>query len=168
MATATMLPDLAVGLAETMADAFETRRVEEWTSEEVSAAIFACHFLRDLFAMARRSIEDSLSAGVEAKTFFAHYEDAVADLDAVLATVEQLVAQARTRHLPKLTEEFVLHYQAFGSDLASLRQFLTEALTKAKTRSRPIDWKRVQEVEAAYQRGETRPFQQLSEKQPEE
>ena len=71
MATATMLPDLAVGFAETMANTFETGRVEELTPEEVSTAIRMCVFLQDLFAQARRSMVEGLSQGVDARAFAA-------------------------------------------------------------------------------------------------
>jgi hypothetical protein len=159
MATATMLPDLAVGLAETMADAFETRRVEELTSDEVSAAIFACHFLRDLFAMARRSIADGLARGADARAFAARYEQGVTGLEAVLTATERVVRKARTGPLPPPAEQFLSNYRALMDDILSLHQFLAEAVAKAKLPARPIDQQRVHEAEAAYARGETKPFQ---------
>jgi hypothetical protein len=69
-----MLPELALGLAAQVANAIEKGKLEDLTSDEVSAAIFASHFLRSMFGMARRSIEASLCAGVDAKTFVAQYE----------------------------------------------------------------------------------------------
>jgi hypothetical protein len=157
-----MVPDLAFEFAETMADAFETRKVEELTSEEVSAAIFACHFLRHLFTMARRSIEECLCAGIDAKAFAARYEKAIVDLEAILGTVERVVTRAQTTPLPPPAEQFISNYRALMDDILNLRQFLVEAVAKAKLPVRPIDWKRAQEAEAAYARGETRPIQRSS------
>jgi hypothetical protein len=159
MATATMLPDLAVGFAETMVSTFETRRVEELTPEEISTAIRMCVFLQDLFAQARRSIAEGLSQGVDAGEFATKYQRAVTDLEAVLTTAQRVVTKARTSPLPPAAEQFVSSYRALMDDMLSLRQFLADAVAKAKLPVRPIDWKRVQEAEAAYARGETNPFQ---------
>jgi hypothetical protein len=159
MATATMFADLAVGFAETMAKTFEMGRVEELTPEEVSTAIRMCVFLQDLFAQARRSIAEALSQGVDARAFAAKYEQAVTDLEAVLTTAQRVVTKARTSPLPPPAEQFISSYRALMDDMLSLHEFLAEAVAKAKLPVRPIDWKRVQEAEAAYAKGETKPFQ---------
>jgi hypothetical protein len=164
MATATLPPDPLLGLAVKWADAFEEVQVEALTPEQVSAAILACRFLRDLFAMARRSIEASLGAGVDAQAFAAQYEPTVTDLDTLVRTVDRVVAAARTSLPPTRSEEFVSQHHSLGAEIAGLRQFLLEALAKAKTPVRPMDWKRAQESEAAYTRGETKPFQRSTTK----
>jgi hypothetical protein len=165
MAEATLLPDLGVGFAEEMTRAFETRPVQQLTAEEVSGAIFVCAFLRNLFGMVRRSIEAGLQAGVEAKAFASKYEKAAAALEPIEATVRQAVERARAGKLPVLTQEFLASYEALGDDMASLRAFVVEAVAKAKIPARAIDWERVEAVRAAYERGETRPFQRSSEEQ---
>jgi hypothetical protein len=162
MATATVLPDMALQFAERMSEALEPGRVEELSVQEVSAAILTCSFLRNLFSMVRQSIETALSDGVDAKSFAAKYERAVPELDKIMATTARVVQKARTSHLPPPTEELVTNYQALGEALADLRHFLVEVLAKVKAPVRPIDWTRVQEAEAAYARGETKPFQKTS------
>ena len=61
-----------------------------------------------------------------------------------------------------LGEEMISRFEDLDSDLTSLRQFLLEALEKAKKPARPIDWQRVREAEEAYARGETKPFRKTT------
>jgi hypothetical protein len=114
MGTATFVPDLALGFAQMMNDVFEKCKVEELTASEVSDAIFFGRVVRDVLAKARQSIEASLCAGVDAHAFAAKYERTVTDLDALLTTVEQVVAKARTSRLPAPAEELVSSYQDLG------------------------------------------------------
>jgi hypothetical protein len=165
MDTATILPNLAVGFAEKMAHAFEIGRVEELAPEEVSTAIRLCAVLQDLFAQTRRSIAAELSQGVEARGFAAKYERAVIDLEAVLKVTQRVVTKARTNSLPPPAEQFVSSYRALMDEMLSLHRFLAEAVETAKRPVRPVDWKRVQEAEAAFARGETKPFQRSSKKE---
>jgi hypothetical protein len=156
MTTTTMLPGRFV---ETMADMLETGSVQEMTSEEVSVAISMCVLLQGIFSRARRAIEEGLSQGVDGCEFVAKYERAVTDLEEVLTTAQRVVAKARMSPLSPSVELFISNYGALMDDMLSLRQFLAEAVAKAKQPVRPIDWNRVQEAEAAYARGETKPFQ---------
>ncbi len=159
MATATMVPDLLVGLAATMANAFETRSVVELPPDDLSAGLSLCVSLQDLVKKARRSIEEGLSQGVDARAFAAKYERAVTGLETVLTTTERIITRARTSPLPPPAEQFVSGYRALLDDMISLHQFLAEAVAKAKLPVRPIDWNRVKEAEDAYARGETKLFQ---------
>jgi hypothetical protein len=159
MDTATILTDLAVGFADAMANTFETATVEDLTPEEVSTAIRMCAFLQDLFAQVRRSIVERLSQGVDAAVFAARYERAVTDLTAVLTTTQRVVTKPRMEPLPPPAEQFVSSYRALMDDMVSLHHLLADAVAKAKLPVPSIDWKRVQEAEAAYARGEAKPFQ---------
>jgi hypothetical protein len=163
MAPATLFPDLATGFAEKMAGALESRRVEDLSADEVAAAIFACSFLRSLLSMARRSIEATLREGVDARAFADRYEPAVTEVDRVTDLTERVAERARTGDLPVLAQEFLADFRALGEDLAGFRQFLAEAVAKAKAPLPPIDLGRVQEAQAAYDRGSTRPFRKGAE-----
>jgi hypothetical protein len=149
-----MLPDLIAGFTQ----AVERVRVEEMTPEDASAAIRLCVFLQGLFAEARQEIEEELSRGVDARAFAARYKRMVAGLDAILLT-HRGVTKAQASELPSPGEQFIVSYQALLDDLSSLHQLLAEALAKAKLPVRPVDWKRVQEAEDAYAKGQTKPFQ---------
>jgi hypothetical protein len=144
---------------ETMTETVVTGKVEELTSEQVSAAIGMCGLLRNLFVDARRSIERGLSQGVDAKEFAAKYEQAVVNLEAVLTTTQKVVTKARIGSLPPPAEQVVASFTALMDDLLSLHQFLAGAVATAKMPHAPVDWKRVQEAKAAYERGETKVFQ---------
>jgi hypothetical protein len=163
MAPVTLFPDLATGLAATLADALKGRNVDDLSAAEVSAAIFTCSFLRNLVSIARRSIEATLCEGVDAKAFAANSERAIAELDRVRVVAERVAERARTGHLPVLAQEFVTNFQGLERDLTDLRRFLLEAVARAKAPLGPIDLKRLQEAQAAYDRGATRPFRQKSE-----
>jgi len=159
MAIATILPDLAVEFAERMANRFDEGKVEELTPDEVATAIRMCAFLQDLFAQARRSLVEGLSQGVDARAFAAKYERAVTELGAVLITAQRVVTKARTSILPPPAEQFLSSYRALMDDMSSLHGVLAEAVAKAKLPLRPVDWKRVQDAEAAYASNETKPFE---------
>jgi hypothetical protein len=158
MGMTSIVPDLAMGCAERINAAFDANNVEDWTPDDVSAAIFACNSLQTLVALARRSIDSALRKGVDAKAFAAKYEGVVGHLGAVAKTVDRLAAAIPLSQRPILTEELVRSYRNVGNELTILREFLTDALSKTKT-PRPIDWKRIEAAEAAYARGETKPLQ---------
>jgi hypothetical protein len=158
MATATLLPNLAVEWAGTMANAFETSRVDTLTPEELRAALSMCAALQDLFASARRSIAERLAQGEDAGAFAADYEQLVVGLKELWTTTERTVTKARTSPLPPAAEQFVASYRSLMDEIAGLHQFLANAVAKAKQPLGSIDNRRVQEAEAAYARGETKPF----------
>ena len=158
MATPTMFPDLAVGFAEKMANTFDGR-IKELSPDQASIAIRACAFLQDLFAQARRSIEEELSQGVEAGAFVAKYERLASDLEPVLTTTQRVVTEARSILHSEPVGQVVSSYRALMDEMLSLHEFLAKAVAKAKLPARPVDWKRVQEAETAYASGETKPFQ---------
>jgi hypothetical protein len=160
MLCATFVPDLALGFAEKMSATVE--KVEEFSESDGETAVLACQFLQMLFAKARNSIESMLSEGVEARSFVTQYERTAAELADIATAIEQAVARSRSRPARAMANAFIANYQALGQEIESLRQMLVEALAKAKAIPRPIDWQRVQEVEAAYQQGATKPFQRSS------
>jgi hypothetical protein len=124
------------------------------STDEVATAIRTCQFIRSLVADAHRTIMEELRGGVDAKVFAVKYEKAVSDLDRMVETAKQMVAKAQATTLPAPAQQFLADYQELACDLASLRQFLADALAKAKIPPRAIDWKHVGEVEEAHARGE--------------
>jgi hypothetical protein len=155
MATATVFPDLAVGLVEKMAEAFGDHKVQELPPEEIAAATSICRAIRHLFTAARHSVERSLSEGVDVKAFTARYDPTLSSLELISVSVARVAASAGPA--PDLAGEFLSELRALGGDVADLQHLLGEALSKAKAPLRPIDWDRVREAEAAYARGETKP-----------
>ncbi|MHB1423556.1 MAG: hypothetical protein ACYC3I_10250 [Gemmataceae bacterium] len=160
MAVATFETDIAAGTAESVDRVFASTK--ELSAEDVDTALFACNFIQTLFRTARRSIENTLGQGVDAKAFAARYERAISTLDTVKGAVSRVLAKLKGSRLPARGEELISRYEDLDTDLASLRQFLLEALEKAKKPLRPIDWQRVRDVEEAYARGETKPFRKTA------
>jgi hypothetical protein len=160
MAVATLETAIAAGTAESLDRVFAS--VEELSTEDVDTTLAACNFIQTLFRTARASIESALRQGVDAKVFVAKYERAVGTLDTVKGAVSRVLARLKGRRLPARGEELISRYEDLDTDLASLRQFLLDALEKAKKPLRPIDRQRVREVEEAYARGETKPFRKTA------
>jgi hypothetical protein len=166
MTTATMSSQSVVDtkLAEAMAGALAeaAEKVEVLTAEQLSNWNRGCDFLRSLNKQARQSIEEVLCQGVDAKAFVAGFEGELAALSRVASITGRVLTIARNSPLPPEGEEFVANYRALLDEVLSLHQFLADAVAKAKAPRRSIDWQRVHEVEAAYARGETKPFQPSS------
>jgi flavin-binding protein dodecin len=162
MAVATFETAIAAGTAESLDRAFAS--VEELSAEDVQSALDVCDFIQTRFRKARESIESALCQGVDAKAFAAKYERAVGTLDSVMGAVSRVLERLKGGRLPVRGEELISRYQNLNAVLANLRQFLLEALSRAKNPLRPIDWQRVREVEEAYARGETKPFRNTAEK----
>ncbi|HTU90454.1 MAG TPA: hypothetical protein VMF69_10305 [Gemmataceae bacterium] len=160
MAVATLETAIAAGTAESLDRIFAS--VEELSAEDVHTALVVCDFIQSRFRTARTSIESALCRGVDAKAFVAKYEAAVSTLDTVTEAMNRVLARLRRSRLPALGEELISRYEDLNKDLASHRQFLMEALDKAKKPLRPIDWQHVREVEAAYVRGETKPLRKIA------
>lgn len=157
-----MVSDLAVGFARQMASAFETDNVEQLAPDQALTAIHLCKFLQSLFADARRSIDSRLAQGVDASTFAGTYGRAVADLETALAATERVVARGRDASLSPQAALFVSSYRDLMDEMLGLRKFLQEAVAKAKLPPRAVDRKRIDAAEAAFDRGQTRPFQRSS------
>lgn len=160
MAVATFETAIAAGTAESLDRIFAS--VEELSAEDVDTTLAVCNFIQTLFQRARASIENALRQGVDAKAFVARYERAVSTLDTVKGAINRVLARLKGSRLPARGKELISRYEDLDTDLASLRQFLLEALEKAKKPLRPIDWQRVREVEEAYVRGETKPFRKTA------
>jgi hypothetical protein len=162
MAVATFETAIAAGTAESLDRIFAS--VEELTVEDVRTALGVCAFIQSMLRTGRESIESALCQGGEAKAFAARYERTVSTLDTIKGAVSRVLARLKGSRLPALGEELISRYEDLNTDLARLRQFLQEALEKAKKPSRSLDWQRVREVEEAYARGETKPFRKTAEK----
>jgi hypothetical protein len=160
MAVATFETAIAAGTAESLDRIFAS--VEELSEKDVDTILDVCNFIQTLFRTARTSIESTLRQGVDAKAFAAKYEQSISTLDTVKGAVSRVLARLKGNRLPALGEELISRYEDLNTDLVNLRQFLLEALEKAKNPLRPIDWQHVREVEEAYARGETKPFRKIA------
>jgi hypothetical protein len=154
MTTATLDFKSAFDFTEKIARDAETGKIAEWPADQVAIVIQASTFLRDLFRSARDSIKVMLSQGVDAQAFAEKYDRAITDLDRISATVARVLLKCQSIPI----REFTGTFQAMSDEVTSLRTFLEAAVTKART-SHVIDWNRVQQAQAAYSRGETKPWE---------
>lgn len=162
MAAATFETAIAAGTAESFDRVFAN--IEELSVEDVETALDVCDFIQTRFRKARASLERALCQGVDAKAFAAKYERTFNTLDSVMEAVNRVLVSLQNGRLPASEEKLISRYQVLNTDLANFRQFLLEALEKAKKPLRPLDRQRVREVEEAYARGETKPFRKTLEK----
>lgn len=160
MASATFETTVAAGTAEALERIFAN--VEELSAKDVHTALLVCDFIQTLFRTARASIESALRQGVDARAFAATYERSVVRLETTKDAVSRVLAKVRGTRLPVLGGELISRYEDLDADLASLRQFLLEAIAEAKKPSCPVDWQRVREAEEAYARGETKTFRKIA------
>jgi hypothetical protein len=157
MATTTLDFKPAQEFAEKIAADAETGKMSKWTADETTYAIIACDSLSWLFRTARESIEAKLHEGADAREFAAKYEQGIRDLDPILRAVELGVSKCRKISNRTLADKF----ESMAVEVRGLRSFLESAVTKAKT-PHAIDWNRVTEAQAAYSRGEMRPWERSS------
>jgi hypothetical protein len=149
MATAALTPDLAMGLAGKVSAAIDTGRVEGWSADDVATAVLASRFLRELLARVQHSVVSELRQGTDAQGFADRYATANTDLETIQQTVKRVLEKTRANGLPAQADELVSTLEAVGDDITRLRQFVSEALAKANAPARPVDWIKVQEIEAA-------------------
>ena len=152
-----------VGFAETLANQLEMGGVEALTPEEVSKTIRLCAFFQQEFAQARQSLVTHLTRGVDGRAFAAKFEGRVVSLEAILAAMNRVVTEARTNPVSSQPEEFLSSLRALMDEILQLHGTISHAVAAAKIPIRP-DWKKMQEADEAYARGETKPFQRRSPK----
>ncbi|HTU18974.1 MAG TPA: hypothetical protein VMG10_13015 [Gemmataceae bacterium] len=156
MVTATLETEGAFGAAEALKHVLAG--VETLSPRTVHTALVICDFIQSMFKMAHASIQSGLCQGVEARAFAVKYEQAIVRLDEIRDIVGRLLAKVKGQRLPSLGEDLISRYEDLDSDLTRIRKFLLEAVQKAKMPTRAIDWERVREAEAAYSRGEMKPY----------
>lgn len=160
MAAATLGTAIAVGTTEALERT--VKNVKELSPDDVQTLILACDFIHNLLKKNRAQVERDLRRGLNARDFVAQYEIWVSGLDIIKLAVDRILERDREGYPPSLDEELIPKYENMAADLADFRQFLVEALAKAKKPSRPIDWQRVGEVKEAYARGETKPIEKTA------
>ncbi len=155
------LPETAIAAATTEAFVRIFANAKALSAKDVHNALVVCDFLQNLFKSARASIESGLRQGGDARAIASQLEQSITDLDPMRKLVQQALEMVKTSQLPELGGDLIARYEDLDSDLANLRQFLTQALAAAAKPSPPIDWQRVKEAQDAYARGEMKPFRKI-------
>jgi hypothetical protein len=158
MTTAT-LPDFGVSFVTITTEGVETVNVEELTPEKVTLTINLLRAAREVLAALHKSIFEDLCRGVDSQQFAAKYEKAVANIGPITQRLARAIEKTQAKVSPAHAKEIGFHFDELATDLAKQAAFLARATANANAPGRPIDWQRVQEAEAAYARGEMKPFQ---------
>jgi hypothetical protein len=153
MSISAVFPEVAMGFAESVTHAVAAAEKAQWSDEDVRQVRLACREVRQKFEWMDQIVRRALVDGVDAATFVAQAETHRTRLDRLLLQFSAIQAAARSDD-----GEFVVEFEGMGKAISRVRDLLNEVLTKMKTPRRPIDWQRVEEAQAAYVRGETKPF----------
>jgi hypothetical protein len=166
MITTSVVPDFALGLAKDTRAGIESAELDKWPAEQLALYNVTCRSMRDLFVSARKNIEAELFDGVDAKAFVARYEKTIGLLDAILAQATPVAQTVKIGRRTEAAEELVSNFKALAGAATELHRFLSAMLAIANAPGREIDWRKIEESEAAYQRGETKPFRPLADGKP--
>ncbi|HEV3256510.1 MAG TPA: hypothetical protein VG013_06510 [Gemmataceae bacterium] len=158
MSTA-VYPVLASGLIDTITHVMLAGRVEESSAEAVGEAAALCRQARRAVKAIRDEQEQTLGDGRQAREFVDQMDPLAQMLGRGLAILSRLVDDLGDRDLTPPMTEFLSEAQALVREAGDLHGLLAEALVKAKAPPHPIDWDRARDAEAAFTRGETKPFQ---------
>jgi hypothetical protein len=161
MATRTVLPDAVLDAFEGMAREVEAEKFTGWEPEQLKEAASLCLELRKQAGKARSALEELLSNGVERRWFLERFDPLAARLERLRDGVGRLLARPQARPVPESVGNFLIDFTALGKELVSIADLLAEPLATAKAPLPLIDRDRFAQVEAAYARGETKPFQGL-------
>lgn len=161
-ATTRLVPNFAFGLAETATDLIACGCGEELSAKELDAVISVFQVLKGLLSSVRETFETRLSHGVDPKELAIKYEQVLASVTPLKETLDRGIAKVRATYSAESADRIILHIEDLERERLSFQQFLIKAIEKAKAPRRPIDWDKVARNEAAYERGETKPFQRAT------
>lgn len=154
MASATLETDIAGRFAEAFEHSFAN--VDKLSVQDVHTAITVCEFIHTLFKTARTSIESELPLRVDASDFAAKYEHLTDTLNTVRGAIKRVLAKARLRRTFAGRKELISRYEALDTYLESLRQFLQQAIVKAKPPAQSDERGQVPETKSAKSNGSIR------------
>jgi hypothetical protein len=164
MGAGTVFPEAVMEAAGTFAATLENGS-EEWLvdgwDEETSDAVLLIRVLRRNLRHFPRDMKQFLSRGVETSQFMKRWQrvlDRHRDTSVGVLKVVKAIRAQRSAHRGSM---LLSELEGMGEDIAAAMNFLRDLLAQLKVR-RPIDWKRVEAAQKAFERGETKPFRGLT------
>ena len=156
-----LLPELAVGTAETMRRALDRPRVNGLSSLERKDLVrHSLHWLR-LIKDAWKAGRRRLAEGVEATTFRQDCEGMSAVLDDFLDSLPRLRQIIQEQPRSERRSSQLARLGRAEEEAHDIRKAFREWLAAFNRPPRPIDWSVVAEAEAAHARGEHRTIDQI-------
>jgi hypothetical protein len=156
MSFGTIVPDMVLGFAEAVTQAIEAGEQSEWSVEDVRQITLASRETREKIVVLDDMVRNQLKNGVDAATFAKQAEGLLVRLDKCLLQHSVVLAgMDRFQTTAPEMVELIAAFEELGKGASRHRDLLKEAVSKIRTPRRPIDWQQVQEVQAAFARGET-------------
>jgi hypothetical protein len=164
MGAGTVFPEAVMEAAGTFATTLESA-AEEWLTdvwdEETSDVVSLIRELRRNIQHFPRDFKQFLSRGVDASRFVKRWEPILDRHGDSSASVSKVVEAIRARGSAPRNSAILTELEGMGEDMGAAMDFLRNILAHMKVR-RPIDWMRVEAAQAAYERGEMKPFRGLT------
>jgi hypothetical protein len=159
MGYSTVFPEMVMGFAETVTHAVEVGESNKWSEEDARQITAACRETGDKFRSLEQILRLRLTEGVNAATFLKEEQLRLARLDKLLSQhAAALTESDRLQRVPSEALELIAAFEELGKTIARFRDLLKTAISKMNTPRRPVDWQRVQEAQAAFGKGETKPL----------
>lgn len=164
MGAGTVFPEAVMAAAGSFAATLENGSAEwlvDGWGEETSDAVAFIRGLRKNLQHFPRDMKHFLSRGVETSLFVKHWQPILDRHGDTSAGMLKIAAALRARAAAPSDSVILSELQGMGEDMGAAMSFLRDLLALMKVR-RPIDWIRVEAAQAAYKRGEMKPFQGIA------
>ena len=155
--TTLVMPSLQRRLIKAVGEEMEAEPIQQWAEESRQFLVDLLRRIREHDVGVRHRLEAKVVDGVEAHSFVRDYGPLLAATDEQLAGLQPLMEKLPAEDSPALSH-LGAELRSLIDEKRSFRAFLAEALARAAARPRPVDFERSRSAEAAYARGETKPF----------
>ncbi len=155
--TTLTIPSLEWRFLKAVGEEAKARPVGEWPEESLRLCLDLLRPIRENIVGMRRTVEDRLAQGVEARSFAREYGP-------VLPAIREQAAQFRefTERLSSAGDAASARLRepvhSMILEMEAVRDLLEEALARASETPPPVDGERIRAAEEAHARGETKPL----------
>jgi hypothetical protein len=159
MGVNTVIPRVVIGYAEAIAHEVEADYALDWREEDAVQMTADCREVRERFDSLCHQLRDELGRGVLTSSFVAAFEPTLQRLEKLVEQCDQVAVdlnklEGGSPAFRSCIEEF----GAMGGAARRYLSFLKSALSTMASGQWQVDWKTVEEAQAAHARGESRPF----------
>jgi hypothetical protein len=152
MVVSTVFPELVRRFAEAITQAVEAGEWEKWPPEDAAQFAAACQEIRQKVESFEERLRQTLAEGVDVATF-------KATVGSLLPRWETLAAEmAHAQGVAAEAGEVLAEFTPLVRAVAGVRDLFKNALAVMDSPRPPMDWERVHAAQAAYLKGETKPF----------
>jgi hypothetical protein len=144
-------------LLKSMKEEVEATSVRDWSPESVELCLDLLRTLHGRVLRLRQTLEETLSEGVEARSFAVSCGPFLPIAHECVAAIEVLTDQWSQAE-DNTSKSLMAVLRPLRQEYKAFQDLLTEAVSLAAKPSHPVDWERIRLAEEADARGETKPF----------